>query len=758
MPSSATRVSCLAALLALGATPATAQAPTSQPASAPPRVTFAVTRTASPIKIDGVLDEDAWKTAAVVPLPYEWAPGENVPPPVETQCLVTYDAKNLYIAFRAFDPKPSDIRAHLMDRDDTDTLIQDDHIGMMIDTFNDERRAFQFRINPLGVQADAVFSEQDGIEDFSWDMIWSAVGRITADGYIVETALPLKQLRFQPGQGTQTWGFEAFRSWPRNVRHRISSQPRDRNKGCLLCQENKISGLEGLAQGRNVEFDPTATFSRTDQRTSPADSSLTNGDPNAEAGLTARWSVTSNMTFNGTINPDFSQVEADVAQLDVNQRFALFYPEKRPFFLEGTDFFTTPIRAVFTRTVADPIFGAKLTGKQGGNAMGLFVTRDRINNLLFPANQGSSSTSLDADVTTVAGRYRRDVGSGSTIGGIYAAREGEGYHNRQVGVDAFWRPTQSDALRVQYIRTDTRYPTAVAETNGQPLGGFAGNGTWIDYQRVTRTWAAFGTYEAYDSGFRADTGFVPRVDVRTISGAAQRRWFRGAGAWFNTLAVGMDGGRTTDDDWTLTDGTLAAFVNYTGPYQTQVEFNMPHDIVVYQGDRYEYFRPNVRFGIKPSGRSAFSLLARFGDGVDYANNRKATGVVQLGPAIEYRPASRVSLQLSYNLDQLSVDGGRLYRANLTQLKMVYHLNVRTFVRAILQYTDISRDPGLYLYPVASRTRQFFSQYLFSYKLNPQTVLFAGYSDNSNDAGGSQGLDLQRQNRTLFVKIGYAWAF
>jgi hypothetical protein len=721
-------------------------------------VTFAITRAASPVKVDGVLDEDAWKTATVVPLPYEWAPGENVPPPVETQCLVTFDAKNLYIAFRAFDPKPSDIRAHLMDRDDTDTLIQDDHLGMMIDTFNDERRAFQFRVNPLGVQADAVFSEQDGIEDFSWDMIWSAVGRITADGYIVETALPLKQLRFQPGEGTQTWGFEAFRSWPRNVRHRISSQPRDRNKSCFLCQENKISGLEGLAQGRNLEFDPTATFSRTDQRTSPADPGLTNGDPDAEAGLTARWSVTSNMTFNGAVNPDFSQVEADVAQLDVNQRFALFYPEKRPFFLEGIDFFTTPIQAVFTRTVADPLFGAKLTGKQGGNAVGLFVTRDRINNLLFPANQNSSSTSLDDDVTTVVGRYRRDVGSGSTIGGIYAAREGEGYHNRQFGVDAFWRPTQSDSMRVQYIRTDTQYPTAVAEANGQPLGGFAGNGTWIDYQHVTRTWAAFGSYDAYDSGFRSDTGFVPRVDYRAFMGQGQRRWFRGAGAWFNTIDVGMRGWRMMDDDWNLTDQTVAGFINYTGPYQTQLRFNMPHDIVVYEGARYEYFHPNVYVGIKPSGRSAFSVTARFGDGVDYANNRKATGVLQFGPAVEYRPASRVSVQLSYNLDQLSVDGGRLYRANLTQLKMIYHLNVRTFVRAILQYTDITRDPSLYVYPVDSRTRQFFSQYLFSYKLNPQTVLFAGYSDNSNDAGGSHGLDLQRQNRTLFVKIGYAWAF
>lgn len=752
---SAGGVLALAALLFASAVPAVAQPAPARVKSLSPRVTFAASRATSPIKVDGVLDEDAWKHAVSVPLPFEWSPGDNVPPPVETQCLVTYDAKNLYLAFRALDPKPSDIRAHLMDRDDTDTLIQDDHIGLMIDTFNDERRAFQFRVNPLGVQADALFSEQDGVEDFSWDMIWSSVGRITAEGYIVEMALPLKQLRFKPGDGAQTWGLEAFRSWPRNVRHRISSQPRDRNKSCLLCQENKITGLEGLAQGRNLEFDPTATFSRTDAREAPTDSALSTGDPSAEAGLTARWSVTSSMTLNGAINPDFSQVEADVAQLDVNQRFALFYPEKRPFFLEGTDYFTTPIQAVFTRTVADPYFGAKLTGKAGSSAMGLFVTRDRINNLILPSNAGSESASLDDDVTTVVGRYRRDVGVGSTIGGLYAAREGNGYHNRQYGVDAFWRSSQSDSLRVQYIRTDTQYPESIVADYGQPSTPFGGNGTWIDYQHVTEKWAAFGSYDAYDAGFRSDTGFVPRVDYRGFSGQGQRRWFRGAGAWFNTIDLGIRGWRYMDDDWTLTDQTVAGFVNYTGPYQMQAQFNMPHDVVVYQGERYEYFRPNFYFGIKPSGRGSLQLTGRFGDGVDYANNRKANGAIQLGPIVEYRPASRVSLQLSYNLDQLSVESGRLYRANLTQFKMIYHLNVRTFVRAILQYTDISRNPGAYLFPVDSRTRRLFSQYLFSYKLNPQTVLFAGYSDNAN---GTQGVDLQQANRTFFVKLGYAWVF
>ncbi|MCX6544088.1 MAG: DUF5916 domain-containing protein [Acidobacteria bacterium] len=733
-----------------------AQAPAApQPAAraVPPIATFAITRATSEIKVDGVLDEDAWAKAAVIPLPYEWAPGDGIAPPVKTECLVTFDGTSLYIAFRSFDPEPGKIRAHLMDRDDTDTLILDDHIGVMIDTFNDERRAFQFRVNPLGVQADAVFSEQDGIEDFSWDMMWAAVGKITPDGYIIEMALPLKQLRFQPGAGVQTWGFEAFRSWPRNVRHRMTSAFRDRNKSCLLCQENKISGLAGLAQGRNLEFDPTATFGRTDAIADSSSTSLASGDVKAKAGVTARWSVTPNMTFNGTISPDFSQVEADVAQLDVNNRFQLFYPEKRPFFLEGLDFFTTPIQSVFTRTVSDPYFGAKLTGKQGSNAVGLFVTHDRLNNLVLPSNQGSDFDSIDEAVTTVVGRYRRDVGPGSTIGALYAGREGKDYHNRQVGLDGYWRISQADAVRAQYLRSDTAYPGDIVTRDRQPAGSIGGNAVWVDYQHMSRTWAAFGDYESYSPGFRSDTGYVPRVDFRNVFGQAQRRFQRGVGSWFNTIDIGARGWQSMDSGWTLTDQTLAAFVNYTGPYQTSLQFNMPRDIVVFQGVRYVYPRPNFYAGVKPSSGLNIQLTGRWGGGVDFSNGRKATQALQFGPQIDYNPVARVSLRLSYNLDQLSVEQGRLYRANLTQLRMLYHLNVRTFVRAILQYTDITRDPSLYATAVDGHSRRLFSQYLFSYKLNPQTVLFAGYSDN---ASASQSADLLRQDRTFFVKLGYAW--
>ncbi|MEA2691369.1 MAG: hypothetical protein QOJ16_756, partial [Acidobacteriota bacterium] len=323
---------------------------------------FAVTRAASAIKIDGVLDEEAWKSALTIDLPYEWFPGDNVPPRVRTEAKVTFDADNLYVAFHCEDPDPGAIRAHLIDRDAIGTFIQDDHVGFNLDTFDDEQRAFQFRVNPFGVQVDAVFSEVNSAEDFSWDAIWASAGRVTRDGYVVEIAIPFRQLRFPRSSAPQTWGIEFFRSYPRDVRYRMSSRYTDRAKDCILCQENKVAGFAGIAPGRNLELDPTLTSQRSDAQPPGAfpEGGLDRGKTKTDPGLTARWGFSPNASLSAAINPDFSQVEADVAQLGINTRFALFYPEKRPFFLEGADLFLTPLQAVFTRTVADPDWGVKL--------------------------------------------------------------------------------------------------------------------------------------------------------------------------------------------------------------------------------------------------------------------------------------------------------------------------------------------------------------------------------------------------------------
>ena len=255
---------------------------------------YQVTAASSKIKIDGLLNEEAWQTAAVIPLLYEWTPGDNIEPPVKTECLVTYDQNNFYVAFRCFDPDPGKIRAHLMDRDDTDRLILDDHVSFMVDCFNDERRGFQFRVNPLGVQADANFSELEGYEDFSWDAIWNAAGRIEDWGYAVEVAIPFNQLRFRASNAPQTWGFSAERSWPRGLRHRITSHRRSRSVSCILCQFNKLVGLAGISPGRNIEINPTLTAVRTeamDPATFP-DGSLEKLNQKVDPGVTFKWGVT----------------------------------------------------------------------------------------------------------------------------------------------------------------------------------------------------------------------------------------------------------------------------------------------------------------------------------------------------------------------------------------------------------------------------------------------------------------------------------
>jgi hypothetical protein len=341
------------------------------------------------------------------------------------------------------------------------------------------------------------------------------------------------------------------------------------------------------------------------------------------------------------------------------------------------------------------------------------------------------------------------------VGVLYSGREAKGYHNRQYGVDAFLQLSPSDSVRIELLRSDTQYPRQIAEDYGQSSRAFSGDALWIDYQHVSRNWMWYTSLESYSQGFRSDSGFVPRVDFRNLYAQAQRRFWGGATSWFTTIDLGIRGWNSTRSDWSLTDRTVAAFVNYFGPLQTQFIFNGAHDLVEYNGVRYNYWRPNFQVGIKPTGNTNLMMTGRFGDGVDFANSRKATQALQFGPRVEYRPVAQVSLGLTHNFDELSVPGGRLYRANLTQARVVYNLSVRSFVRAIVQYTDITRNPALYTYDTEAHSTRLFTQFLFSYKLNPQTVVFAGYSDNYS-GGEAPAADLRRQNRTFFVKLGYAW--
>jgi hypothetical protein len=721
----------------------------------PPTPSFNVRKATSEIKIDGALDEPAWSTASVIPIAFEWQPGDNVPPPVKTDCFITFDDRYLYIGIRAYDPEPRKIRAHLMDRDSIDTFVQDDHVGVMIDSFNDERRAIQLRMNPLGVQADAIFSDLEGIEDWSWDLIWNSRGRITEQGYEVEVAIPFNQIRFPRTANIQTWGIEFFRSYPRNIRYRMSSRPTDRDKSCILCQENRITGFESMTPGRNLEFDPTVTANHTDDRPNFPEGDLEQADQNVDGGLTARWGITPNLIFNGTINPDFSQVEADVAQLDVNTRFALFFPEKRPFFLEGSDMFTAPIQnIIFTRTVVDPNWGIKMTGKEGKNGLGVFLTRDDVNSLIIPSNQTSQFAFLDEQVTGTVLRYRRDVFSNSTLGALFSDREGSGYHNRFFGADGFFRLSNSDTIDFQALHSDTQYPTSLAEEFGQAFDPFGDEAVFVRYNHLAQSWLWGGLYEDFGEGFRSDSGFIPRVDTRRINGFLQRRFFGDGSQWYTQLNFGFIGERIENHDGLLTDSKLQGFANYSGPLQSFLEVDVYRNKEFFDGVTYDINRVETIFQMKPTGKIAINFFGQVGDTIDFSNSQAADSVL-LNPKIEYRVNRPINLQFDHTYQRLNVGGGTLFTANLSQFRVVYQFNVRMFVRAIIQYLNLTQNQSLYTFPVDAETRTLFTQFLFSYKLNPQTVVFVGYSDNRL---GLQGIDLLQTDRTFFMKVGYAFLF
>ncbi len=715
---------------------------------------FTIARMSSAIAVDGVLDDAAWQGALAIDLPYEWFPSDNGAPPVDTICLLTYDDHNLYVGVRAFDPSPEDIRAHLWDRDQISNLVSDDHIMLTIDTFGDERQAFKFGVSAAGIQGDALNNEVGGGDDWSWDGIWESDARITDEGYVVEIAIPFSQLRFERTTGEREWGFIATRSYPRNLRHQIGSMYNDRDIGCDLCQSNRIRGFAGISQGRDLELNPVLTSSRTDRLAEFPDGEMESGNPGVEPALTVRWGVTSDLLFGTTVNPDFSQVEADAAQLEVNNRFALFFAEKRPFFSEGADVFETPIDAVFTRTVVDPSFGAKLTGKLGANTVGIFAARDRVNNLTIPSNQESSFEQIDQEVTSGVVRYRRDVGGGSTLGALFTDREAAGYHNRVYGIDGFVRLGDKDTLTFQYLRSDTAYPDEIVESSGQKAGNFGGDGLKFRYEHSGRDWSWNANFGSADPDFRADYGFVPRVDIRGGSAEVGRAFWGDEGSWFSHGLVGGWLEYREDYGGRLTDQTSGAFANYQGPLQSEIGAFVIQGRTFFGGRHFDLLAASLEGSVRPAAGLELGLDVMFGDDIDFANVRLADNL-ELAPHIGFNIGRHFSTEVRHTYQRLSLEGAEIFTANLSQTRLQYTFNPRAFARVILQYRHTHRNPQLYEDPVPETAESLFSQLLFSYKLNARTVFFLGYSDNSS---GLNEIDLVRTDRTFFLKLSYAWLF
>ncbi len=702
---------------------------------------------ASPIVIDGDVDETAWEQALVLELNYEVQPGENIPPPVRTEVLLTYDRAKLYVAYRCYDPDPSAIRARIRDRDE---LGGDDWVGVVLDTFNDERRSFKFECNPFGAQYDMIETESNS--DSGWDAIWDSAGKITSWGYSVEMAIPFNQLRFQRADGPQIWGFDAVRNYPRNQRHEISMFPRDRSNNCYLCQAIKIVGFDGASPGRNIEITPTLTASRTDERSDLPDGELEKASQDTEIGLNSRWGMTPNMTLNFTANPDFSQVEADASQLDVNRPFAIFYPEKRPFFTEGADFFDTSISTVYTRMIRDPSWGLKITGKEQSNTIGAYVVRDDLTNIVLPGSQYSSSTSLRTANTSSVFRYKRDIGNKYTLGLLATDREGGDYFNRLFGFDGYFRFTAQDSLEAQFLGSSTQYPEKVAEEFGQDFDSFSGRAIYLSYVHNTRSHDLFGSYKNFSSGFRADLGYLPRVDYREYMAGWSHAWWGNPGSWWWMFNLGARYTHIEDQQSNPLDRDLTVWFYYRGEMQSRVDVIVDRRREAYNGLDFDQTLLRIFSNCRPNRYVDLAFNAMLGDRIDYANIRPGKRV-QLNPAVSLELGLHLRLNFDHVYERMTVDDGRLYIANISQLNAVYQFNTRSFFRSIFQYVDYRYNSDIYSFEIEPEHRRLCTQLLFSYKLNPQTVLFIGYSD---DHSGRRDYGLTLSDRTFFIKLGYAW--
>lgn len=696
-------------------------------------------------EIDGIINNEEWENSYIIDKFYEIMPGENIEPLVKTIAYLSYDEENFYLAFKCFDPEPEKIRARYADRD---SAFADDLVGIFLDTFNDQRNAFEFIVNPLGAQMDCLRKEPEE-EACSWDGIWYSKGRITKDGYEVEISIPFKTLRY-PKEKTKTFRFMLLRIYPRDFRVQISNVKIDRGKNCTMCQGELLENIEVGPKQKKFEAIPTIILPLSHSRDDFGEE-LKKDEDSSEAGLTLSYKLTSNLTFNGTINPDFSQVEADVAQIDVNTRFALFYPEKRPFFLDGQQYFSSFFDLIYTRTMADPNYGYKLTGKEGANSLGLFYVEDEITNFLFPSNQSSEISSLDIKSKSMGLRYKRDILTDSNLGVIYLRREGDDYYNNLYGADGRIRLGENEFLNLQYVESSTRdplFPEINENFNGEKKEG---HGLFLNFVHSSRNWYFSGTYLEKSPLFRADSGFIPRVDIKLFEGFLAYTFYEEKKKFYSRLSPRIYYSYGRNFEGKTTDWQTFVELQFELIKQITGEVGISKSMELYNEIEYKknifYLWANSRFS---QNMTAF-LSLNYGDGIDYENNRLGN-LLSLKAQTDYRFGRRIFLDFSGEHQKFNLKEGNLYKATYLYLKILYHFSNSIFLRAILQDGKIKRNVSLYTFEVPEKDNFQSLQFLFTIKLNPFTLFYLGFS--------TRGMEMdpyttQTMNRTYFIKFSYS---
>lgn len=725
-------------------------------------------------------------------------PSDGQPATQRTDVYLGYDNANLYVVWVCWHTDPHAIRAH-MTRREAVTPPDDDFVELTLDTFHDQRHGFLFDANPRGIQADALWSEDSGA-DYSYDTVWDTHGKVTAKGYLVLMSIPFRSIRFHRAK-EQVWGITLSRYSPRTDENDYWPRVSTRISG-RLNQEATLTGIADVSPGHNMQFNPYGylSSSHTVDDRNPVDPFFDNRDLQGKAGLDSKFVFHDSLVLDTTINPDFSQIETDQPQNTVNQRFEVFFPEKRPFFLENSNFFSdTNIGAyqtskiLFTRRIIQPSFGARLTGKEGPWNLGFFVADDRSPGLEVPDFSPLSGTRAYFAV----GRVSHDIGNQSSIGAVYVDREYDGNFNRVGGLDSNIRLGQNWTAWARSLVSST-YATAdvvaavttAADNSGNtiapPTVGYTfgqddeavlnGSGRRFQYSLL---------FQEITPNFHTDAGFVPRVDIRN---AAQYYHFYWRPAGKHLVFHGPE--LNSHDIWD--HNGIGLQHAYNGDWVFDFRHNVYFAPIV--GYEEDVLRPVDFAGLPSDHKYAQDIGGLVVGGSPTRLITWRTQIIRDGTVLivvptgqlpitgdelfinhtmSIKPTGHLEVDNTYILDR--VLNGAAHHASfnnhIARSEWNYQFTPAFSFRAILQYNGLLANPT---YSSLTTTKDFSSDFLFTYLVHPGTAIYVGYNNNQENlipslclpaAGQTTGCDpngigLVRGNRLIndgrvfFVKVSY----
>jgi hypothetical protein len=701
-------------------------------------------------------------------------PHDGAPASQRTEAYLGYTDKSFYAVFLAFDSEPQKIRARMLRRE---LIDDDDQVGMFLDTFHDRRHAYYFYSNAYGIQQDGLFAETQG-PDNSFDTVWHTQAKINKQGYMVMFEIPFKSLRF-PQSSSSSWGVFLIRVIPRNSEHSFYPVNTERVQGWLT-QAGTIQGFRDISPGRNLQFIPYASlgaFRALDER-DPAGDRFTGKHLAPKAGLDSKVVIKDSLVLDATINPDFGQIESDDPQVTVNQRFEVFFPEKRPFFQENSNYFQTPFNLVFTRRIVDPLYGVRLTGKMGPWAIGTFLANDRA-----PGKSVIQTDPLSGnDAYFGVLRINREIGKDNSVGFIYTDRELHtnptsfctappcqvGF-NRVGGIDTHIKINQNWQVNAQAVTSETKLNDGTHQ---------AGPAYQVFLERTSRKIEFNSLYQDISAGFNADTGFVPRNDIRQFSNFVAYT-FHPEGK----ILVSHGPRLLQQSIWDHNGTRLNHFIN--GNYQVQLPGQT--FIGTFANVEREQLRPSD-FPALPQNRDYPHHV--YGPFFNSQILKWITlnGELDLGTATNFvprsgpptlanftggnvrstvRPLKGLTIENSYLVTRLLDQQTHLniFNNHIVRSKWNYQFTKEFSLRLIGQYTTTISNPGL---TTLQTTKNFNGDVLFTYLLTPGTAIYAGYNSNLQNldptlAQTPDGLLRTRRSfindgRQVFIKVSYLFRY